>query len=63
MTSLENRPGTALLVVDAQRGVIGKAHERDSVVARIATLVDRARHADVPVVWVAHRGRASAHRE
>jgi nicotinamidase-related amidase len=54
MTSLENRPGTALLVVEAQRGVIGQAHERNSVVARIAALVERARGADVPVVWVAH---------
>ena len=54
MTSLENRPGTALLVVDVQNGVVGNAFERDRVVANIATLVDRARAEGVPVVWVQH---------
>ena len=38
MTTLENRPGTALLVVDVQVGVVAEAHERDAVVARIAAL-------------------------
>lgn len=54
MTSLENRPKTALLVIDVQNGVVGKAYERDSVIARIQTLVDKARAEDVPVVWVQH---------
>ncbi|MDT8913426.1 isochorismatase family protein [Amycolatopsis sp. PS_44_ISF1] len=54
MTTLENRPGTALLVVDVQTGVVAGAHGRDRVVANIAGLVARARAEGVPVVWVQH---------
>jgi nicotinamidase-related amidase len=54
MTTLKNRPNTALLVVDVQNGVVKTAHERDAVVTNIASLVERARHDDVPVVWVQH---------
>ena len=52
MTTLENRPHTALLVVDVQNGVVGGTHERDTVVANIASLVEKARQEQVPVVWV-----------
>ena len=41
MTTLENRPNTALLVVDVQNDVVARAHERDRVVSTIAALVDR----------------------
>jgi nicotinamidase-related amidase len=54
MTTLSDRPRTALLVVDVQNGVVGGAHNRAGVVANIATLVDRARAENVPVVWVQH---------
>ena len=54
MTTLPDRPHTALLVVDVQNGVMAGAHDRDAVVANIVTLVDRARAAQVPVVWVQH---------
>ncbi|HLJ04171.1 MAG TPA: isochorismatase family protein [Solirubrobacteraceae bacterium] len=54
MATLANRSNTALLVVDVQNGVVEGAHERDSVVANIRTLVDRARGDGVPVVWVQH---------
>ena len=54
MATLENRPNTALLVIDVQNGVVGGTHERDTVVANVSTLVDRARQAEVPVVWVQH---------
>lgn len=54
MTTLENRPHTALLVIDVQNGVVGGAHERDAVVANIENLVARARAETVPVVWVQH---------
>jgi len=54
MTTLPDRPNTALLVIDVQNGVVGDSHNRDAVVANIATLVDRARGAQVPVVWVQH---------
>lgn len=52
MTTLENRPNTALVVVDVQNGVVEGTHERDAVVANIATLVEKARREKVPVVWV-----------
>jgi nicotinamidase-related amidase len=54
MTTLVNRPHTALLVVDVQNGVVGGAHERDAVVANVGSLVDKARREQVPVVWVQH---------
>jgi len=54
MTTLDNRPETALLVVDVQNAVVAGTHERDAVVATIAGLVDRAREEQVPVVWVQH---------
>ncbi|MGR6319586.1 isochorismatase family protein [Micromonospora soli] len=54
MTTLADRPHTALLVIDVQNGVVAQAHDRDRVVANIATLVDRARDAGVAVVWVQH---------
>jgi nicotinamidase-related amidase len=54
MTTLGNRPNTALLVIDVQNGVVTRAHERDAVVANIGHLVERARQERVPVVWVQH---------
>ena len=54
MTTLPNRPRTALLVVDVQTGVVERAHQRDAVVAAVGKLVDGARSHDVPVVWVQH---------
>jgi nicotinamidase-related amidase len=54
MTTLENRPGTALLVVDVQQGVVAGAPRRDEVVATVGHLVERARREGVPVVWVQH---------
>ena len=52
MTTIKNRPNTALLVIDVQIGVVAKAHAREAVVANIAGLVERARREKVPVVWV-----------
>ncbi|MBW4722049.1 isochorismatase family protein [Saccharothrix obliqua] len=54
MTTLANRPNTALLVIDVQNDVVAEAHERDAVVGAVAGLVDRARRERVPVVWVQH---------
>jgi hypothetical protein len=54
MTTIENRPNTALLVVDVQNGVVEGAHERDAVVANVGRLVGKARRERVPVVWVQH---------
>jgi nicotinamidase-related amidase len=52
MTTLENRPNTALLVVDVQNGVVEGTHERDAVVANVVRLVEKARRERVPVIWV-----------
>jgi hypothetical protein len=54
MTTLGNRPNTALLVIDVQNGVVEGAHERDTVVANVGSLVEKARREGVPVVWVQH---------
>lgn len=54
MTTLKNRPNTALLVIDVQNGVVEGAHDRDAVVANVASLVEKARRERVPVVWVQH---------
>jgi nicotinamidase-related amidase len=54
MSTLQDRPNTALLVVDVQNGVVTGAHERDAVVANVGTLVAKARQEHVPVVWVQH---------
>jgi nicotinamidase-related amidase len=56
MTTLDNRPNTAVIVIDVQNGVVGGAYDRDNVVANIGTLVDKARAAEVEVVWVQHNG-------
>ncbi len=55
MTSLPDRPNTAVVVVDVQNGVVEGAPRRDEVIANINTLIGRARAADVPVVWVQHQ--------
>lgn len=54
MSTLPDRPNSALLVVDVQNDVVADAHERDAVVANVARLVERARQEQVPVVWVQH---------
>jgi nicotinamidase-related amidase len=61
MSTLENRPNTALLVIDVQNGVVAEAHARDAVVANVATLVEKARRKDVPVVWVQDGGGDLVH--
>ena len=54
MSSLSDRPNTALLVVDVQNDVVANALNRDEVIANIHSLVDSARAQDVPVIWVQH---------
>ena len=58
MTTLDNRPNTALLVIDVQNGVVEGAPRRDDVVANIGSLVEKARREEVPVVWVQHSSEA-----
>jgi len=60
VSTLENRPNTALLVIDVQNGVVKGAHERDAVVANVGNLVEKARRERVPVVWVQHSDKGLA---
>jgi nicotinamidase-related amidase len=54
MTTLPNRPNTALIVIDVQNGVVDGTANRDDVIANINTLTGHARAQDVPVIWVQH---------
>jgi nicotinamidase-related amidase len=54
MSTLPDRDATALLVIDVQQGVVAEAHARDEVLGAVARVLDRARAAGAPVVWVQH---------
>ncbi|HEY1623444.1 MAG TPA: cysteine hydrolase family protein [Streptosporangiaceae bacterium] len=54
MTTLPARPKTALLVIDVQNGVMNGSYNRDSVIENIGTMIEMARAADVPVIWIQH---------
>jgi nicotinamidase-related amidase len=54
MTTLQDRPGTALLILDVQNGVVDGNYRRDAVIANIGRLVDQARREQVPVIWFQH---------
>src|ERR1700726_4291171 len=54
MSTFENRPNSALLVVDVQNGVIEGAYKRDAVFANIGRLIGKARRERVPIIWVQH---------
>jgi nicotinamidase-related amidase len=54
MCTISNRPNTALLVVDVQNGVVESAYQRETVIANINTLVEKARRETIPVIWVQH---------
>ena len=56
MTTLTERPKTALLVIDVQNNVMAGVHNRNGVIANISFLVDKARSEKVPLVWVQHSG-------
>lgn len=54
MSTIENRPNAALLVVDMQVGVIARAHGRDAVVRNVDMVVAKARRDRASVIWVQH---------
>jgi len=54
VTTLPDRPNTALLVIDVQNGIVAGAYNRDGVIRNISTLIDKARAENVPVLWVQH---------
>jgi nicotinamidase-related amidase len=58
MTTFENRPHSAVLVVDVQNGVVDQAFDRAAVVANIDAVVAKARGDEVPVVWIQDSGES-----
>jgi nicotinamidase-related amidase len=54
VTTLADRPNTALVVIDLQNEVVANAYRRDDVLGAVSMLVERARAARVPVIWVRH---------
>jgi nicotinamidase-related amidase len=54
MTTLRDRPNTALLIIDMQNGVVAGTPRREEVIANINALLGKARAGSVPVVWVQH---------
>lgn len=54
MTTLAGRPNTALVVIDLQNEVVANAYRRNEVLDAVNVLIERARTAHVPVVWVQH---------
>jgi nicotinamidase-related amidase len=48
------RTTTALLVIDMQQSSAGKGWHRDDIVQRIGGLIERAKNAGAPVIWVQH---------
>jgi nicotinamidase-related amidase len=56
MTTLSDRPNTALLVIDVQIQVMSGVHNRDGVIANIGSLLEKARAEQIPIVWVQDHG-------
>ena len=54
MTTLENRPNAALLVIDVQNGVVDGAHRRDEVVANRHARRQGPGRRTFPSIWVQH---------
>jgi nicotinamidase-related amidase len=54
MTTLDNRPRRRCSSSTSRTASSPARHQRDTVVANVGSLVDRARQAQVPVVWVQH---------
>jgi nicotinamidase-related amidase len=50
---------TALVVIDVQNAVMADAWDRDGVISRIATLVERAHTEQAPVLFIQHDEPAS----
>ena len=54
MATIRDGRSDVVLVVDFQNGVVSSAYNRDAVAGNIQEVVDRAREAKVPVIWVQH---------
>ncbi len=56
MSTIRHGNKSALVVVDVQVGVVSDAWNAPLVVKNVARAVERARAAEVPVIWVQHEG-------
>lgn len=54
MTTIADRPNTALVVIDLQNEVVANAYRRHEVLDAVNMLIERARTAHVPVIWIQH---------
>lgn len=54
MATIRDGNSSALVVIDLQNGVVANAWEREAVISRTASLIDRAREEGVPVIFVQH---------
>lgn len=61
MTTLPDRPRSAVVVIDMQTDVVAGAYARDAVIHNIAALVERTRRAGTDVIWVQHSDTALAY--
>jgi nicotinamidase-related amidase len=60
VTTFENLPNSALLVVDVQNGVVVGNYARDAVVANIKRIVEKSRREHIPVIWIQDSGEPRA---
>jgi nicotinamidase-related amidase len=51
---LADRPNLALVVIDLQKDVVANAYRRDEVIRAVNLLIERARGAHVPIIWIRH---------
>ncbi|GAA0448608.1 isochorismatase [Paractinoplanes deccanensis] len=56
MSTLGRQGRDGVLVIDMQVGVLRDCQDRDAVLGRTAVLVERARAAGKPVIWIQHEG-------
>lgn len=54
MATIRQGSSSALLLVDVQVGVMQNAWDANRVVSNVATVVERARQNEIPVLWVQH---------
>jgi nicotinamidase-related amidase len=52
MSTLADRPRSAVLIIDFQNGVVAEVHARPTVAANINAVIAKARAAGVAVIWV-----------
>lgn len=53
MTTLQGS-GKALVVTDPQNVILRDAYRRDETISKISEVIERARRASMPVIWVQH---------